>query len=74
MEMVSAVRRAAAVKRGCRDEQSPGGTVWVETAGEGAYLGLSDGLGPALGLDVEPVNAEGVLVDDAVYASVSGAS
>ena len=46
----------------------------VETAGEGAYFRLSDRLRPAFGLDVDAVNAEGIQVDDAVYAAVSGAS
>ena len=59
---------------GSRDEQTPVGSARVEAAGEGAYFRLSDRLRPAFGLDVEPVNAEGVAVDDAVYAAVSGAS
>jgi len=46
----------------------------VETSGKDSHLRLSDGLDPAFGLDVESVNAEGVLFDYAVYASVSGAS
>ena len=46
----------------------------VETAGEVAYFRLSDRLRPAFGLDVDPFKAEGVPVDDAVYAAVSGAS
>ena len=46
----------------------------VEAAGEVPDLGFSDRVCPAFGLDVEPVEAEGVLVDDAVDVSVSGAS
>ena len=61
---------------GGRYEDSPGGSVWVEAAGEVPDLGFSHGSGPALGLDVDGVELEVVLVpvDDAVYASVSGAS
>ena len=46
----------------------------VKTAGEDAYLRLSDRLRPAFGLDVDAVKAKWVRVDDAVYAAVSGAS
>ena len=56
------------------DEDAPGGSVGVEAAGEVPDLGFSDRVCPAFGLDVEPVEAEGVLVDDAVDVSVSGAS
>ena len=59
---------------GRRDEQAPGGAMRVETAGEVAYLRLSDRLRPAFGLDVDAVKTEGVRVDDAVDAAVSGAS
>ena len=56
------------------DEDSHGGSVRVEAAGEAPDLGFSDLAGPAFCLDVQPVEAEGVLVDDSVYASVSAAS
>ena len=56
------------------DEDAPGGSVGVEAAGEVPDLGFSDRVCPAFGLDVEFVEAEGVLVDDAVDVSVSGAS
>ena len=46
----------------------------VEAAGEAPDLGFSDRVCPAFCLDVEFVEAEGVLVDDAVDVSVSGAS
>ena len=59
---------------GCCDEDAPGGSVGVEAAGEVPDLGFSDRVCPAFGLDVEPVEAEGVLIDDAVDVSVSGAS
>ena len=46
----------------------------VETSREGAYFRLSDRLRPAFGLDVDAVKAEGIQVDDAIYAAVAGAS
>ncbi len=48
--------------------------MWVETTGECAYFRLSDRLRPAFGLNVNAVKAERIEVDDAVYATVSGAS
>ena len=59
---------------GRRDKQAHVGSVWLEAAGEVAYFRLFDGLRPAFGLDVDPVNAEGVPIDDAVNAAVSAGS
>ena len=58
---------------GGRYEDPPAGSVWVEAAGEVSDLGFSYGSGPALGLDIETVESKWIL-DDAVYATVSGAS
>ena len=56
------------------DEDAPGRAVGVEAPGKVPDLGFSYLPSPAFCLDVQSVESEGVLVDDAVYASVSCAS
>ena len=54
------------------DEDAGAGVVGVEGADEVAELGFADGVAPALGLDVDGVEAEGVGGDYGVDAAIGG--
>ena len=49
------------------------GAFGVETAGEIAYLWIADLIRPTLGLNVDFLQAERVLIDDTVDATVTAA-
>ena len=73
-EIVSAVRRAVSVKPDVvmsRPLVAPCGSRLPENV---RIFQLSDQLRPAFSLDIDAVKAEGIEVDDAVYATVSSAS